>query len=271
MAPVHLQGESGVQESLELDESLGNDWNGMNCANALATVLSQLTSACSWSPDLTDAPTGFDATEVPKISLKDYAARIAKFSGVTEECFVLSFVYLDRLVVRNPEFVITNLNVHRLLITSIVVAAKFQDDDYYSNEYFARVGGVSTKELMDLETHLLKMLGWNAHVSKEDYKDGMSWFLFWCGLAEPPLEKADYLDSASQKCGTRKSVTGAYLGCWARGVQSWQSKRTLRSQVCGRRRCDTSRTAHARKRSRSSENARHVAIDNASGGLRCLQ
>ncbi len=31
----------------------------------------------------------------------------------------------------------------RLLITSIMTAAKFFDDKYYKNEYYAKVGGIS--------------------------------------------------------------------------------------------------------------------------------
>ena len=36
--------------------------------------------------------------------------------------------------------------VHRLLITSIMLASKFFDDVYYNNAYYARVGGISNIE-----------------------------------------------------------------------------------------------------------------------------
>ena len=47
----------------------------------------------------------------------------------------------------NPDFVISSLNVHRLLITSIMLASKFFDDVYYNNAYYARVGGISNIEV----------------------------------------------------------------------------------------------------------------------------
>ena len=47
----------------------------------------------------------------------------------------------------NPDFVISSLNVHRLLITSIMLASKFFDDVYYNNAYYARVGGISNTEV----------------------------------------------------------------------------------------------------------------------------
>ena len=52
---------------------------------------------------------------------------------------------------------ISSLNVHRLLITSIMLASKFFDDVYYNNAYYARVGGISNSELNSLEMEFLKM------------------------------------------------------------------------------------------------------------------
>ena len=54
---------------------------------------------------------------------------------------------MDQVVQFNPDFVISSLNVHRLLITSIMLASKFFDDGYYNNAYYARVGGISNSEV----------------------------------------------------------------------------------------------------------------------------
>jgi hypothetical protein len=68
---------------------------------------------------------------------------------------------------------ITDLNVHRLLLAATIIAAKTQDDDYYSNDYYAKVGGVNTEELMGLEAHMLSLLGWRAYVSEDEYNDSL--------------------------------------------------------------------------------------------------
>ena len=47
--------------------------------------------------------------------------RILKYAGCSEETFILALIYMDQVVQFNPEFVISSLNVHRLLITSIMV------------------------------------------------------------------------------------------------------------------------------------------------------
>lgn len=36
-------------------------------------------------------------------------------------------------------------------MVSIMVAIKYQDDDYYKNEYYAKVGGITLQEINDLE------------------------------------------------------------------------------------------------------------------------
>jgi hypothetical protein len=65
--------------------------------------------------------------------------RIAKYAACSGECFVLALVYIDRIIQSNPTFVVNSLNIHRLLITSVMLAAKFFDDQYFNNAYYAKV------------------------------------------------------------------------------------------------------------------------------------
>lgn len=51
---------------------------------------------------------------------------------------MLGLIYMDRFIQRN-DFALTALNVHRVAITSVMVAAKFFDDQYYNNAYYAKV------------------------------------------------------------------------------------------------------------------------------------
>jgi hypothetical protein len=55
---------------------------------------------------------------------------------------------------------IDRYSVHRFLIASICLASKAMDDCYYSNEYYAKVGGISVPELNALELDLASRLGW---------------------------------------------------------------------------------------------------------------
>jgi len=111
----------------------------------------------------------FHALRPPPISIQDYLDRIAKYSCCSEECFVLALIYIDRLIQCNPDFLVNSLNVHRIIITSVMLAAKFFDDHYYNNAYYGKVGGVSNSEVNSLEIEFLFMVNFNLFVATEEY------------------------------------------------------------------------------------------------------
>ena len=50
-----------------------------------------------------------------------------------------------------------------------MIAAKFSDDTFYKNEYYARIGGVTKEELNELELDYLCAINFTLVVSTEDY------------------------------------------------------------------------------------------------------
>ncbi|KAK4759269.1 hypothetical protein SAY87_022400 [Trapa incisa] len=101
----------------------------------------------------------------PSISIQDYLERIFKYANCSPCCFVVAYVYLDRFVQMQPSLPINSFNVHRLLITSVMLAAKFMDDMYYNNAYYAKVGGITTAEMNFLELDFLFGLGFHLNVT----------------------------------------------------------------------------------------------------------
>ena len=51
-------------------------------------------------------------------------------------------------------------------MTSVLLAIKYHEDEYYSNEYYAKVGGVSLKELNNLEKEFLQLIDFSLFVDK---------------------------------------------------------------------------------------------------------
>ncbi|XP_023547550.1 cyclin-P3-1-like [Cucurbita pepo subsp. pepo] len=74
-----------------------------------------------------DARTMFHGLRAPTLSIRCYIDRIFKYFGCSPSCFVIANIYVDRFL-KCTEIQLTSLNVHRLLITSIMLAAKFIDD-----------------------------------------------------------------------------------------------------------------------------------------------
>lgn len=55
-----------------------------------------------------------------------------------------------------------------MLITTVMVAAKFADDFFYKNEYYAKIGGISKLDINALELELLKQLNYNLFVNERE-------------------------------------------------------------------------------------------------------
>lgn len=71
---------------------------------------------------------GFHGVRAPSISIPKYLERIYKYTNCSPSCFVLGYVYIDRLAHKHPQSLVVSLNVHRLLVTSVMVASKMLDD-----------------------------------------------------------------------------------------------------------------------------------------------
>lgn len=119
-------------------------------------------------------PTGkltvFHGIRPPPISLQAYLERLAKYTKCSPVCFVISLYYMDQLAQRDPGMLPAPMNIHRLLLAGILVAAKLMDDHYFNNAFYGRVGGVSIQEVNRLEIELLKLLDFRIWVPWEDIR-----------------------------------------------------------------------------------------------------
>ena len=94
--------------------------------------------------------------------------RIAKYAKCSPACFVQAVTLIFRLAKRDAAYQLTSLNVHRLVLTGVLLSAKFLDDHYYNNAFYAKVGGVSTAELNRLEVEMLQLLNFRLLVPREE-------------------------------------------------------------------------------------------------------
>lgn len=117
-----------------------------------------------------DNVTIFHGSRTPTMSIRQYMERIFKYSKCSPSCFVVAYVYMDRFL-KVTSSCLTSLNAHRLLITCVLVAAKFLDDASYNNAYYAKVGGVSIEEMNKLEVKLVFSLDFRLHVTLETFEE----------------------------------------------------------------------------------------------------
>ncbi|KAI8099602.1 cyclin-domain-containing protein [Halteromyces radiatus] len=114
--------------------------------------------------------TRFHSRAKPSITIHAYLTRILKFAPFSNEALLSLLVYFDRIASKK-QYAVNSLNVHRLLITSVVVASKFTSDVYYPNSRYAKVGGLPLLELNQLELEFLFLCDFQLHVPLEDLQD----------------------------------------------------------------------------------------------------
>ena len=100
------------------------------------------------------------------ISIPEYIVRISTYFA-SREILVPAMIYLQRAFQNHPDIVSTR-TIHRLIISSVVVSAKF--NGHVSDlSYVARVGGLQVPELVRLEVQFLSLINWNLFVTEDEY------------------------------------------------------------------------------------------------------
>lgn len=139
------------------------------------------------------AVTAFHALKLPQISVPAYVDRLMTYMFCSKPCWIAAMIYLDRLSARcGPIAAVTSMTVHRLLLTALVVAAKFYDDIFYDSHYYSRVGGITVAEANTLELEFLCGLDWGLVVDSDEY-EAMEQRLLGEALASPVAAEAQVL------------------------------------------------------------------------------
>jgi len=140
----------------------------------------------------------FHSLKVPPIGTSDYLNRIVKYAYCSPECFIFALIYLDRLITANKNCHITPYNVHRLLITSVLLAAKVRDDTYYSNAYYSAIGGISNAEINKLEGAFLVLVDFDLFVSPETYDQYRTYLMQHSSAQEAPAAQTSSKQAPQQ-------------------------------------------------------------------------
>ncbi len=138
----------------------------------------------------------FYAKTPPPISITEYIHRATRYIKCDDAVLIVALMYIDRVVSRNPEFMVCSCNIHRfgficgcggginfsyslinlyeynhnrLVFLGIVVADKLYSDEYMSNQDYAAIGGLSLAEINLLEHEFMALIGFDLYISEERY------------------------------------------------------------------------------------------------------
>ena len=89
---------------------------------------------------------------------------------------ILILIYIDKIC-RNNNFRLNYFNIHKLIITSMLVSIKYNEDEYFSNNFYAKVGGISVKDLDFLEYVFLTLIDFQLFVDEDLYNKYSNYIL----------------------------------------------------------------------------------------------
>ena len=108
----------------------------------------------------------FMTESIPSLSIKDYLIRLSQFTKMNESTIILILIYIDRIAKIN-EFILTYRNIYKLMLASMLIAIKYNEDNFYSSEVYAKVGGLSVHELNYLEFNFLILIKFSLFIEKD--------------------------------------------------------------------------------------------------------
>ncbi|KAK6330529.1 hypothetical protein TWF696_003416 [Orbilia brochopaga] len=126
----------------------------------ISDMLNQLVAINNVIPLTQGGLTRFHSRAPPTITITDYLHRIALHTTLEPSTLLSMVYYIDLLSGHYAAFTISSLTVHRFLITAATVASKGLCDSFCTNTFYARVGGISLRELNVLELEFLSRVGW---------------------------------------------------------------------------------------------------------------
>ena len=155
--------------------------NELNHSLILNTIAELLTNICDESTKDKDNNTSklyihitsiigiikpFLSKKVPAITIKNYLERLIKYTKIESTTLVLILIFIDRVCDIN-KIRLNYFNIHKLIIASMLVSIKYNEDDYFSNEFYAKVGGIRMTEMNKLEYEFLSLIEFNLFVNEE--------------------------------------------------------------------------------------------------------
>lgn len=88
---------------------------------------------------------------------------------VGTEVVVAALIYIDRLLSRNSDLLITEITAKSLLHTALTLATKFLMDRYEKNTIFYAVGGLTKRQMKNMSNYYLDLIDFDLFIPESEY------------------------------------------------------------------------------------------------------
>ena len=129
----------------------------------ILTEISNQNAELEYNPD-----DPFSSSIPPKVTMQYFLGRIKRYSEIEKSTLLIILIYVDRMCITSG-IILNPHNIHRLILGCLILAIKYNEDVYFNNEYYAKVGGISLKDMNTLEEISFELIDYNLFVSDEIY------------------------------------------------------------------------------------------------------
>lgn len=120
------------------------------------------------------ALTRYHSRVPPNISPLNYLSRLSKFNNFSNATLLTTIYYIDLLSFNyQPFFTLNSWTVHRFLLVATMTCQKSMEDFFFTNDHYAKVGGVNLNELNYLELDFLTRINWKCVPSRGSEKNSI--------------------------------------------------------------------------------------------------
>jgi len=168
--------EAGGLSMMELQEALKAD---ASAQEYLVAVLGEILDAtveadsAGRAVNFTALPR-FESSKPCPLSPSAYLSRMMRYTAISPCNILVGVIYLQRLkdkTRRDGAVRLTRYNCQRLLLCANMLASKFFDDLFMSNQQWARVGDLTAQEMNALELDMLVALDFDLFIRRETYNE----------------------------------------------------------------------------------------------------
>jgi hypothetical protein len=118
----------------------------------------------------------FYLEQIPLISLEDYIHHLVKYTNMNISSLILSIIYIDKFCEKN-KYILSLNNVYRLILISVFISLKYNEDEMVNTSTYAYIAGVSVQDLKMLEYQMCAALEFNFYVKSDYYQQ---YFVYFC-------------------------------------------------------------------------------------------
>ena len=131
----------------------------------ILTEITRQNSKIEYNPD-----DPFSKEQPLKMSINNFLKRIKKYSKLEKSTLIIILIYSDRMCTTSG-IILNPYNIHNIILGCLILAIKYNQDFYYTNAYYAKVGGVSVDELNAIEYFAFQLIDFNLFVKKDIYQN----------------------------------------------------------------------------------------------------